>query len=332
MDCMRIERVLGPFALSLVLLLSGCSGATPAVSLPNARVQTGARPLANQAALVISFKSSPAYVGVYSTGLHPSLVRTITDQVTAPSAFFFDQQGVLYSDDRGLKEYELATGKYLRTAGATDPIAVAPNGTIYYGYDYVPTGEVYLIPPGKTQPTVSVSSYGPAGIVVSPTHTVLVDTHSATREYSVNLKLIRGVPVDAMAFDDGFLFGMATVTTVGVYDEKTFKLTRSITNVPKYITGIQFDGTHNVYVFSEFFKGSNISGGRITEYAAGSSKVIRKISLGTDIPYKAAVDSPGNVYVANTTASIVDIYSPGSSKVTGHISNGSTPSAIAIAP
>jgi hypothetical protein len=331
---MHISRLrsFGPLVMSLGLLLSGCSGITPSISTQD-QVANGMRPFESQPALVIAYKSSPAYISVYSTGLHPSLIRTIDDRVGAPSAFFFDQQGVLYSDDLGLKEYQLSTGKYLRTADATDPIAVAANGTIYYGYDYVPTGEVYLIPPGKIQATVSASSYGPAEIVLSPTHTVLVDTHSTTREYSAKLKLIRGVPVDdAMAFNDSFLFGMATLTTVGVYNENTFKLTRSITNVPKYITGIEFDGTHNVYVFSEFIKDSNITGGQITEYAAGSSKLIRKISLGTGIPYKAAVDSAGYVYVANTSASTVDIYSPGSSKVTGHISNGSTPSAIAASP
>jgi YVTN family beta-propeller protein len=322
------------------LAISACDGIAKSPVVP---AQIAAFRAASPAAspqgqrLFVAFKAKPTgWIGEYTTGSSPTLLVQMTKNFDDPYAIYADAKGVLYAAQTGFNEYDTATGDYLRTAKGgrpTPPPVVAPNGTIYWGiYDLPPKGRIFGILPKHTESTLSRGSQGPVGIVLSPDHDVWVDAvgTSGTDEYDPSLRRIRHVNVDhIVAFDGNDAYALdGASNAVVVFDATTFKPIREI-DAAKYPVKVAFDGAHNAYVTSVFLYDT---GGVLEEYKAGTSHLMRKISLGTGIPFESAVDANGYVYVANTFDEEVDIYAPGSGKVSGKISNGDIPRLVTLSP
>jgi YVTN family beta-propeller protein len=324
------------------LAISACDGIakSPIDPAPNAAFRAAAPASSRQGQrLFVAFKAKPTgWIGEYSTGSSPALLVQMTKNFDDPYAIYADAKGVLYAAQTGFNEYDTATGDYLRTAKGgrptpAPPPVVAPNGTIYWGiYNLPPQGQIYGILPKHTESTLSRRSQGPVGIVLSPDHHVWVDAigTSGTNEYDASLRWIRRVKAShVVAFDENDAYALdGASNTVVVFDATTFKPTREL-DVAKYPVNVAFDGAHNAYVTSVFLYDT---GGVLAEYKAGTSHLVRKISLGTGIPFKSAVDANGYVYVANTFDEEVDIYPPGSGKVSGKISNGDIPRLVTLSP
>ena len=324
-----------------ILAISACDGiakspVAPAENAAFRAVSPAASPQGQR--LFVAFKAKPTgWIGEYSTGNSPTLLVQMTKNFDDPYAIYADAKGVLYAAQTGFNEYDTATGDYLRTAKGgrptpAPPPVVAPSGTIYWGIYNFPQGRIFGILPKHTESTLSRDSQGPVGIVLSPDHDVWVDAvaTSGTNEYDASLRRIRHVNVEHIAaFDGNDAYALdGASNTVVVFDATTFKPTREL-DVAKYPVNVTFDGAHNAYVTSVFLYDT---GGVLAEYKAGTSHLVRKISLGTGIPFKSAVDANGYVYVANTFDEEVDIYAPGSGKVSGKISNGDIPRLVTLSP
>lgn len=316
-----------------------CAGVPPAATpaLPNASLSFSAARPSNSTGqrLFVAYHAKPNdWIGSYTTGSSPSPLVQMTDNVSKPYALYADARGIVYSAQKGFAEYDAVTGKFLRLAigGRPSPApVVAPDGTIFWGlYDF-PYGKMYVIPPRHKKYAYVRSIGGPQNIALASPHSIWLYAASflGENEYDTTLHKIRHTGVNEIFAVNGTSIYTVQGSTVFVFSTKDLQRSKRYFDVKGSAVKFAFDAAHNVYVTC--INGDD-TGGVLAEYKAGTSKLVRSISLGTAVPYDSAVDASGYVYVADTLADEVVIYPPGSNQRSGSIANGSEPTLVTVSP
>lgn len=329
----------GAFIGLIFLALVACGGLQPATPPPVRNVPAasnqGPQSSSQGQRLFVAYHAKPNdWIASYTTGSSPSPLVQITDKVTRPYALYADAKGVLYSAQHGFAEYDAATGTFLRLAigGRPSPApVVAPDGTIFWGlYDF-PYGTMYVIPPRHRNYAFRRKIGGPENIALASPHTIWLYATAflGESEYDATLHKIRHTGLNEIFAVNGSSIYAVQGSTVFVFDVKNMRHAKRYFDVRGAAVKFAFDADRNVYVTC--INGDN-TGGALAEYKAGTSKLVRSISLGTAVPYDSAVDASGYVYTANTLADEVDIYPPGSSQKSGSISNGFEPTLVTVSP
>ena len=148
-----------------------------------------------------------------------------------------------------------------------------------------------------------------------------------SNEYDDGLHKIRHGALDTIMGVDGTRVYVVQGGSVFVFDGYKFKRSEYYFDIKGFAQRFAFDAHHNVYITCWY---GDYTGGAISEYKAGSTHLIRQIALGTGLPYDAAVDAEGYVYVANALSQRVEIYPPGSDQMSGTIDAGAAPTHVAI--
>jgi sugar lactone lactonase YvrE len=238
-----------------------------------------------------------ARLTVYRGG--KTLVRTITNGLSAPLAIAFGGAGNLFVANRGrstVTVYVPSSGMLLRkiSSGVDTPEAL--------GFD--PSGNLYVEnnpPSGKKSVTIYAPSKG------KPLRTIDF-----------------GIPLLSLAVDESGNLYVATDSEVAVYANAGAKLLRKISDGIRAPRALAFDDSGSLYV-------ANIDA--VTVYAKNGTKPLRRITGGINRPRALAFDGSGNLYVANEEINTVTVYAPGSDKVLRTISQGlNRPHTLAFGP
>jgi hypothetical protein len=278
--------------------------------------------------LAVALPGKPGAIALYSTGESPRLIKTISDRVRDPKAMFFDTSDVLYSDEGffgnklvGVNEYFTRTNVYLTTASACcyPLLTVSSLGYIYSGVARYSRTHIFYTPTGRKRPIHPVPATSPSRIVMSPQGYVIVDEANGFKEYDRELHSFGGLfsNFDVVASHGDKIYAIAGTTPNIVIMDSSFHLVGSIDDVwdPKIerFDSMEFDDHNSAYVALAY---KATKGGLIEQFAAHSSHVSRKLSLGkTDCAGKLcsyAVDQNGFVYISSPPADAVLVYAPGS--------------------
>jgi sugar lactone lactonase YvrE len=228
-----------------------------------------------------------------------TLVRTITNGLSAPLAIAFSGTGNLFVANRGrstVTVYVPGSGVLLRkiSSGVETPEALGfdPSGNLYVENN-PPSGKksVTIYPPSKGKPLRTIDF---------------------------------GIPLFSLALDTSGNLYVATDHEVSVYANAGAKLLRKISDGIRIPRALAFDDSGNLYAANT---------DAVTVYAKDSAKLLRKISSGVNRPSALAFDGSGNLYVANEEINTVTVYAPGSDKLLRTISQGlDRPHALAFGP
>lgn len=185
--------------------------------------------------------------------------------------------------------YAPGSREILRKISRVEPAALAfdSSGNLYVAND-TGTGRVPVYPPGATAPSRTVTQ------LVSNPRALAVDR-------SDNLYVANGY------------------FNVGVYASGSSTLLRKLRSF--FPMSIAFDRADNVYVGSSSgpYGGNNSS---VLVFARNSSRTLRSIANGISDPQSLALDSSGNVYVADTNLSLIAVYPKGAVKPQRRIRSG----------
>jgi serine/threonine-protein kinase len=185
-----------------------------------------------------------------------------------------------------------------------------PSGTITAGIDepyglYVDTsGNLYVANKGNG----SVTEYPPAATQPSITY-------------------VPKVPLPHFVAVDGAGNIFVTASESPVIDEFTPGTTTpaATLNLPGYEgDGLDLDAAGDLFVAYR-----SVKGGRIAEFAAGSTKA-EDLGISIGLPEGLVVDGVGNIIVVDTTNTVVDIFPPGATSPSRQIMQTKTPSAVAL--
>jgi hypothetical protein len=276
--------------------LSGSPQVAPTSVLTKTR--TAARPLADVLYVANTGIYGPASVTVYG-GSKQNLLRTITDGVQSPVSLTLNPSGHLYvANDNTVTVYVNQGRKLRRTISRRlrSPFQVALDSS----------GNLYVLRFQKV--TVYVS--GTQHIM----HNIKVMGYSLALDASNNL------------------YVGTRNNTVNVYPPGSTTPSRTISDGIVTPAALAFDTAGNLYV-ANTFGGSEycgkILGGTVTVYAPGNGSPLYTISPSQGIctPFRLALDSSGNLYVANgppgaEEPSSVTVYVSGSNTLMRTITQG----------
>ena len=240
-------------------------------------------------------------VTVYAHGTD-SILRVITDGLSAPNSLAFDASGNLYvSNNKNQSVTVYAPGSRLVLRTITDGVN-GPHDVIFNKRGYLFVGNN-----GSNRITV----YPPGGQNVIRT----IVTHNG--------------PV-ALAFNGAQDLFCVNNFNVTVYRPGETEPYRTITDGISLPSALAFDSSGDLYVANW---GSNMFRSTIAIYAPGSSSPRREISNGISYPLSLVFDASDDLYVANSAANSVTEYAKGSPKVIRTITNHiSAPAALALGP
>lgn len=249
-------------------------------------------------------------VTVYASGAVTPL-RTITT-IAQPIALAFDPSGNLYvagASEVGV--FAPGSTKALRTFSGGHNNSVAVDGA----------GYVYIGRTGSPGSAGAVSVYNP---------------NATTLDYTIALESTCEVP-GQIGFAAGDVYILAkncsnnpTQGQVEVYDPATKAFLRTITSGVYEPVGMGLDASGTVFVANELSK-SGAAAGNVTEYAAGSTSILRSISDAalTGGTRALTVDGAGNVYAAASSAVVQ--FAPGGTTPVRTIDEGvDSPDAIVL--
>ena len=329
---MRLKFAVVAAAVLAIVACSGFRNVAPnAGALPAAF--NGIGHVSGEQRLYVAYHAKPNdWIGAYTTGSTPTPIAQMTEKVSKPYALYADAKGIVYSAQRGFAEYNGTTGRFLRIAVGGRPTpapVVAPDGTIYWANNEYRYGALYVIPPKQKKYSRKHSMYGSYQITLASPHSIWLGAAQflGSNEYDDGLHKIRHGALDTIMGVDGTRVYVVQGGSVFVFDGYKFKRSEYYFDIKGFAQRFAFDAHHNVYVTCWY---GDYTGGAISEYKAGSTHLIRQIALGTGLPYDAAVDAEGYVYVANALSQRVEIYPPGSDQMSGTIDAGAAPTHVAI--
>jgi sugar lactone lactonase YvrE len=307
-----------------------------------------------------AYVDNAADIDVYA-GHSAKRVRTIRG---AAGNVTFDPSGNLYSGqtkyfNSGGRVLVYAAGsgspKYIIKKGIYDPQALATDsaGNLYVANSV--HNDIVVYAPGRAGPphtiTIATGLSGPLAIAFDSSGNLYAanGTGSTVTVYGPESNdVLRTITDDvvtpsALAFDqDGNLYvvnyygnpeGLTHGTDTGYIAVFASGAGHPVLTIRKGIHGwaysLGFDESQNLYVASGCVNHNN----PISEYAHGSSSLMRTISHGVYFPCAVALDASGNLYVANYGSSTVAVFPPGASQPSRTISAGlRAPNALALDP
>ena len=205
--------------------------------------------------------------------------------------------------------------------GLAGPFGIARDstGNLYVANEDVDSVTIY--PPGATGNSAPIATIGGA-------NTALDNPTGITLDSNGNIYVANAGSLDGDA--DSVTIYPALGSSTGILNEAPTATITGATTGLAFPTAITLDSSGNIYVANS---GSQVGGAdSITVFPAGSngnaapSSTISGASTGLAVPYGIAVDSGGNIYVANDGSTIgvsdsVTVYAPGTS---GNVAPGRT--------
>lgn len=286
------------------VLFSGCGGSqVPAAgtTAPAAAAQHAAGAARRAQQLYVSTIDGGSVV-VYSAGISPQELQTITDGVPRPGGIWVDKHGVLYAVNVPDSSYQTSLPEY--KPGATAPFETITDGIVNCGNVAVDAkGNTYVTGTDTANGSLFLEIY-PKG-QLSPSETLTIP-HTGLAD------------IGGLAFDSSgaLLIGESIFESKGA----VYRLplgSQTFTNVGLHqINGgaITVDASGNLYV------GGTTS---IAIFAPNTTKPSRVIKItGTGIS-ALALDAAGDLYVG--TDESISVYAPGTKKpantftIPGHV-------------
>jgi hypothetical protein len=245
--------------------------------------------------------------------------REMTDGVSNPAALALDSSGNVYvSNGAGTEEgnvtvYAAHTSRLISVLtgyrGVSYGMAMSPAGDLYVVSDYIDgccqiEGSVAIYPPGATRPSRWLSD-----IAAFPGRPAF---DASGNYYQPNFWTFPGY-----------------ISVYAPGAQKPFRIIRGL-GFPMAVT---LDASGQLYVLNNIFGG----GSDVLVYAPGSDKLIATIQTGVSNASAIALDSGGNLYVANrrdgNVPPSVTVYAPGTTVPARTITTGiHEPSAVAFDP
>jgi len=356
-------------ALALAIPLAGCSAqglsALPSTGVAAAGTRIAApiaqghkSPAWSSAFLYVlnvagssssSSGSGNGSLNVYRVG-RPRLLNTITNGIDTPRTLTFDQNGNVYVVNDGNSSSSSsssgANGSITVYAGhGSGLIATITNGINEPVADAVDSrGDLYVANDGSSGSSSSSSSQG--SVTIYRHHFHLVDTltegiaspRALGIDGSGNLYVLNGASSSSSS-------SSSSSASVTIYNPR-HRLIGTLSSGISAPVAMAVDSAGDVMVANS--SASSASGGSgngaVQVFAAGSTSPTATISTGIDDPRALALDSSGNLYVANAaggsssssssgSGGSVSVYPSGSSTPSLTIGQGiNAPDALAVAP
>jgi len=279
---------------------------------------------ASPASIFVANPNSAA-LSVYPSGSFGNVLSQVTNpELVNPGAIALDSAGNIYAANPGVNAITVyAAG----ASGAPNPVAMITGSNT--GLDY-PTG-VALDSSGNLYVANAGSSLGNTDsiTVFPPNSNGNVTPTAVITGANTGLNLPLGLALDSsgniyVANEGSQNGGADSITVYPPNSNGNVTPTATITGGNTGLStpvGIALDSSANIYVAEEDYNGGDPDGS-FEVFAAGSNgnvaptRILYGTGNGLDTPVGIAVDSAGNIYVANnggwgTDPSSVAIYAPG---------------------
>jgi hypothetical protein len=310
----RARRVAG--ACVALAGLSACAGGTQSsqATIPTAgaaergRIAAGlpARVSSTGTDFVSDFENEQ--VVLYPAGQsNPTPIGTISTAPASPYQLAVDKHGTLYVQTNSNTILEYPPGATSPSVTLVEPpekmygtgvtVAVGDDGTVYAADLY--GGDVFEFPKGATRPQTTIPLSGSFGLAVDKKNTLFISSNpgdtggsglvwylpsGSTQYKSTNIKIqeIGGLAVSK----SHLLVGDQGAQTITVYNEKSYKLERTISVAPNYPYQFALDHTGtDLYV-------AGPTGGGIVIYDFASGTQIGTITQGLGSATEGVAVSP----------------------------------------